>query len=53
MSNEPTLPHVLMINMAWAWTVIVLYQPFSQIVSRERDIATQYQNIGTLAMTVS
>lgn len=48
---DPVLPHILMVHLAWAWTVILLYQPFSQVF--REGAHGPYQNIGMLAMTVS
>lgn len=48
---DPVLPHILMVHLAWAWTVILLYQPFSQVSRAGTD--GPFQNIGTVAMTVS
>lgn len=48
---DPVIPHVLMGHLAWAWAVIVLYQPFSQVSRAVPDGA--YENIGIIAMTVS
>jgi len=54
-ASDPVLPHILMIHLAWAWIVILLYQPFSQVVSRANGgISGSYQsNMGIIAMTVS
>lgn len=54
-SNIPVLPHILMVHLGWAWITILLYQPFSQVVSRAglQGLPGQYHHMGSIAMTVS
>lgn len=53
-SRDPVLPHILMIHLGQAWLTILLYQPFSQVVSRAgmQGLPGQYQHTGSIAMTV-
>jgi hypothetical protein len=45
------LPHILMVHLAFSWTVILLYQPFSQVTRAVPD--GPFEKIGLIAMTVS
>ncbi|TXT07674.1 uncharacterized protein COLE_04598 [Cutaneotrichosporon oleaginosum] len=46
---DPVLPHILMGHLAFSWTVILLYQPFSQVTRAVPD--GPFEKIGLIAMT--
>ncbi|WOO85324.1 Nitrogen assimilation transcription factor nit-4 [Vanrija pseudolonga] len=49
-SPDPVVPHILMIHLAWAWIVILLFRPFSQVVSKSPG-NSHAVDISTAAMT--
>ncbi|MDN8677461.1 hypothetical protein Q0N25_13825, partial [Staphylococcus aureus] len=51
-SPDPVVPHILMIHLAWAWSVILLFRPFSQVVSKSPG-NSHAVDFSTAAMTVS
>ncbi|BEI84463.1 hypothetical protein CcaverHIS002_0410670 [Cutaneotrichosporon cavernicola] len=46
---DPVLPHILMVHLTFSWTVVLLYQPFSQVTRAVPD--GDFERIGLIAMT--